>query len=62
VYTFELDGSKIVTSGAVWKCSLENTDTQVNDNVFEDIVNNIQIEQEADDIIDFTESNPFGEP
>lgn len=51
-----------VTSGAVWKCSLENTDTQVNDNVFEDIVNNVQIEQEADGIIDFTESNPFGEP
>lgn len=50
------------TSGANWICNTSDTDTQVDDNVFEDMVNNVQIEQEADSIIDFTESNPFGEP
>jgi len=50
------------TSNAIFTCLLENTDTQVDDFVFEDIVNNVQIQNEADDIIDFSESNPFGEP
>ena len=30
-------------------------------NAFEDIQDNVRIESESDSIIDFTESNPFGE-
>ena len=50
------------TSGAIYPVLQENTDTQVDDFVFEDLINNTQIEREAVDIIDFSESNPFGEP
>lgn len=50
------------TSNAIYGCYFEDTSTQVNDNIFEDLANNVQIENEADGIIDFTESNPFGEP
>jgi len=32
------------------------------DNAFEDVVDNNRIEGEADNVIDFTEHNPFGEP
>ena len=38
-----------------------NTDTQVGNDVFEDINDNLRIQSEADGIIDFTEHNPFGE-
>jgi len=38
-----------------------NTDTQVGDNVFEDISDNVRIETESDGILDWTEKNPFGE-
>lgn len=38
-----------------------NTDTQVDDNVFEDISDNVRVETEADAILDWTEANPFGE-
>jgi hypothetical protein len=31
------------------------------DNAFEDVVDNNRIEGEADNVIDFTEHNPFGE-
>ena len=59
-----ISGREIIgeTSNATFSCEQEVTDTQVNDNVFEDLVNNVQIENEADGIIDFSESNPFGEP
>jgi hypothetical protein len=50
------------TSGAIYPCSLADTSTQVNENIFEDDADNVIIEQEADGIIDFTEHNPFGEP
>jgi hypothetical protein len=50
------------TSSANRICLSVNTDTQVNESVFEDDADNFIIEQEADGIIDFTESNPFGEP
>lgn len=50
------------TSNAIYSCFSENTDTQVDNNTFEDLVNNVQIEQEADGIIDWSESNPFGTP
>ena len=59
-----ISGRNIVgnTSNAIYGCVFENTDTQVDDNTFEDLVNNVQIEQEADGIIDWSESNPFGTP
>jgi hypothetical protein len=38
-----------------------NTDTQVGNDIFEDINDNLRIQSEADGIIDFTENNPFGE-
>jgi hypothetical protein len=40
---------------------LFDTSTQVGNDVFEDISDNVRIETEADGIIDFTEANPFGE-
>ena len=35
---------------------------QVGSNMFEDIADNAQIQNEADDILDFSTTNPFGEP
>jgi hypothetical protein len=48
------------TSSANW---IINTisDTVTMNTAFEDIVDNARIESEADGILDFTESNPFGE-
>ena len=59
-----VSGKNIIgnTSNAIYSCFAENTDTQVDNNTFEDLVNNVQIEQEADGIIDWSESNPFGTP
>jgi hypothetical protein len=48
------------TSGAIWTVNA-TSDTATMDNAFEDIADNNRIEGEADDTIDFTESNPFGE-
>jgi len=48
------------TSGAIWTVSA-TSDTATMNNTFEDIVDNFRIETEADAVIDFTESNPFGE-
>jgi hypothetical protein len=48
------------TSGAVWNVSA-TSDTSTMNNAFEDIVDNNRIETEADNVIDFTEHNPFGE-
>ena len=50
------------TSSANFSLILANTDTQVNDNIFEDQADNTNIENESDAIIDFSEHNPFGEP
>lgn len=49
------------TSGAQW---IINTisDTALMNTAFEDIVDNQRIESESDGILDFTETNPFGEP
>ena len=49
------------TSGAIWRINTES-DTVTMDNSFEDVVDNNRIQGEADDVIDFTEHNPFGEP
>ena len=49
------------TSNANRSVNATNTDTQVGNVIFEDINDNLRIQSEADGIIDFTESNPFGE-
>jgi len=49
------------TSGAKYLLSLIDDSTQVDDNVHEDISDNVNIEDESDDILDFTEMNPFGQ-
>ena len=48
------------TSGAIANTNVIS-DTGYMNNAFEDIQDNVRIESESDDIIDFTESNPFGE-
>jgi len=53
--------TKGATSGASWT-SFGTANTSYNDNTaFEDIMGNSLIEGEADSIIDFSETNPFGE-
>lgn len=49
------------TSGANRAAIYADTNTQVNESVFEDDADNVIIEQEADAILDWTERNPFGE-
>jgi len=48
------------TSNANWVISTIS-DTATMNTAFEDIIDNARIESEADGILDFTESNPFGE-
>ena len=53
--------TKGATSGAIFTSS-GTANTSFNDNTaFEDIIDNFRIETESDSIIDFSESNPFGE-
>jgi hypothetical protein len=49
------------TSNATWTISVAS-DTAYMNTAFEDIVDNQRIQTEAAGIIDFTETNPFGEP
>jgi hypothetical protein len=49
------------TSNTLRSASSLDTSTQVGNNVFEDISDNIRIETESDAILDWTERNPFGE-
>lgn len=49
------------TSGAVWTSSGTANTSFTDNNAFEDIIDNFRIETESDAIIDFTETNPFGE-
>ena len=49
------------TSNAVWTISTADDLTPL-DNAFEDIIDNNRIQTEANGIIDFSETNPFGEP
>lgn len=49
-----------VTSNAAWSLAVADTETPM-DQAFEDIMDNKQVEQEADSIIDFSETNPFSE-
>jgi hypothetical protein len=53
------------TSSARWNISqalTESASDTFDNNAFEDIRDNTRIEGEADNILDFTEHNPFGEP
>ena len=50
---------KGLTSGALW--SPETYNTLNNTNLSDTVDQNFNIESEADDILDFTETNPFGE-
>ena len=52
---------KGATSNANWNIAT-TSDITVMDNAFEDIRDNNRIKSEANSIIDFTETNPFGEP
>ena len=49
------------TSSAQWTVTLAS-DAATTNNAFEDIFDNARIEAASDNIIDFTEINPFGEP
>ena len=49
------------TSNALWTINTIS-DTATMNAAFEDIVDNARIEAESDGIIDFSETNPFGEP
>ena len=49
------------TSSSIATISTVN-DTAYMNNAFDDIQDNVRIETESDSIIDFTETNPFGEP
>ena len=57
--TFASGQVRGATSGAVWTI---NTVADKFDDAYEDIQDNNRIETEADGIIDFSETNPFGEP
>jgi hypothetical protein len=59
--TFNTGEIKGNTSSTLRSVLLADTDTQVDENVFEDISDNKIIETEADSILDWTEKNPFGE-
>jgi len=59
--TFATGNVHGVNSTALRRAISYTTDTQVDGNVFEDISDNTLIESEADDILDWTERNPFGE-
>jgi hypothetical protein len=50
------------TSGAVWQKFGEINTGAFDNNPFEDIIDNTRIQNEAADILDFSEVNPFGEP
>ncbi len=49
------------TSNANWSITLIS-DAATQNNAFEDIIDNARIEAASDGIIDFSETNPFGEP
>jgi len=50
------------TSGAVWEKFGEINTGAFDNNPFEDLIDNTRIQNEAADILDFSEVNPFGEP
>ncbi len=46
------------TSNAIWSLTSSN----IQDDAASDYDDNFRIETEADNILDFSETNPFGEP
>ena len=50
------------TSNAVWTMTTVDETTQTGENIFEDLADNKVIQTESTEILDFSESNPFGEP
>jgi hypothetical protein len=58
-----IPGANIIgaTTGATYIVDTVDDSTQVDDNVDSDIADNVNIQDESDLIIDFTEKNPFGE-
>jgi len=62
--TFTTDKGVVkgVTSGAQWTLSTSGDQLTPFDDIFEDLADNNKIQQEADQILNFTETNPFGEP
>ena len=50
------------TSNAQYTLTSTGDLTEIDSNVFEDIIDNKVIENEGDSFIDFSENNPFGEP
>ncbi len=54
--------TKGATSGAEWVSVTPISTAVFDNNPFEDIIDNTRIQNESDQIIDFTEMNPFGEP
>ena len=59
--TFASGQVKGNTSSALWTINTIS-DTATMNTAYEDIVDNARIEAESDGIIDFSETNPFGEP
>jgi len=59
--TFSTGNIRGSTSGALRGITLADTSTQVDGNVFEDISDNKLVENEGDNLLDWTEKNPFGE-
>ena len=59
--SFNTGSVKGNTSNAIWTISVVDDSSTMN-NAFEDIQDNSRIEAESDSILDFTETNPFGEP
>lgn len=55
------NGSNIIGTTSNTNCNIRNTDT-LGDHAYYDFYNNKQIQTEADDIIDFSETNVFGKP
>jgi hypothetical protein len=50
------------TSGAYYTTSGLADQTAFDNDIFEDIADNTRIQNESDEILDFSETNPFGEP
>lgn len=58
--TFRTGNVRGATSGAVYNANIVSSIVTM-DNAFEDIFDNNRLDMEGDDILDWTESNPFGE-
>ena len=62
VFTTDKGVVKGLNSGAQWTLSSAGDAMTPFDTIFEDIADNNRIEVEANQFINFSETNPFGEP